>query len=197
MEVRASKSNYSGILKTLHELAPLDKRALDDCIELLDNTIAELKTMIADLSANKLASKSLTTLPYNVSIFSINSLLISYGFDLMASETQPPLGLNITKALIDGHDFNVAALILITSGVVGEFERHKGSAGITFFVPTDEAFSNLPVTTSFQSLSAEEKVVVLKFHILPSYYPLSSLESIVNPIQPMLAIEGTRARRFT
>ncbi|XP_028053600.1 glycine-rich protein 2-like [Camellia sinensis] len=40
------------------------------------------------------------TLPYNVSIFSINSLLIPYGFDLMASETHPPLGLNITKALI-------------------------------------------------------------------------------------------------
>ncbi|KAL7182510.1 hypothetical protein ACSBR1_041242 [Camellia fascicularis] len=40
------------------------------------------------------------TLPYNVSIFSINSLLIPYGFDLMASGTQPPLGLNITKALI-------------------------------------------------------------------------------------------------
>ncbi|GMP89336.1 hypothetical protein CsSME_00040961 [Camellia sinensis var. sinensis] len=121
------------------------------------------------------------TLPYNVSIFSINSLLIPYGFDLMASETQPPLGLNITKALIDGHDFNVAASILTASGVVGELEP----------------FSDLPATASFQSLPAEEKAVVLKFHVLPSYYPLGSLESIVNPVQPTLATEGTGAGRFT
>ncbi|XP_028096664.1 fasciclin-like arabinogalactan protein 4 [Camellia sinensis] len=137
------------------------------------------------------------TLPYNVSIFSINSLLIPYGFDLMASETQPPLGLNITKALIDGHDFNVAASILTASGVVGELERDEGGAGITFFVPTDEAFSDLPATASFQSLPAEEKAVVLKFHVLPSYYPLGSLESIVNPVQPTLATEDMGAGRFT
>ncbi|CAL5426703.1 unnamed protein product [Camellia sinensis] len=115
----------------------------------------------------------------------------------MASETQPPLGLNITKALIDGHDFNVAASILTASGVVGELERDEGGAGITFFVPTDEAFSDLPATASFQSLPAEEKAVVLKFHVLPSYYPLGSLESIVNPVQPTLATEGTGAGRFT
>ncbi|KAI7984583.1 Fasciclin-like arabinogalactan protein 4 [Camellia lanceoleosa] len=112
------------------------------------------------------------TLPYNVSIFSINSLLIPYGFDLMASETQPPLGLNITKALIDGHDFNVAASILTASGVVGELERDEGGAGITIFVPTVEAFSDL----------RRRRV---------------SNQSIVNPVQPTLATEGTGAGRFT
>ena len=58
------------------------------------------------------------TLPYNVTIFAVNSLLIPYGLDLMASETRPNIVLNITKALIDGHNFNVAASMLAASGVV-------------------------------------------------------------------------------
>ncbi|CAB4312888.1 unnamed protein product [Prunus armeniaca] len=138
-----------------------------------------------------------TNLPYNVSIFSVNSLLVPYGFDLMASETRPPLGLNITKALIDGHNFNVAASMLAASGVVEEFEADEGGAGITLFVPTDTAFSNLPSNVRLQSLAADKKAVVLKFHVLHSYYPLGSLESIVNPVQPTLATEDMGAGSYT
>jgi hypothetical protein len=139
----------------------------------------------------------LKTLPYNVTIFTVNSLLVPYNFDLMASETRPPLGLNITKALIDGHNFNVAASMLAASGVVEEFEADERGAGITLFVPTDAAFADLPATVRLQSLPADKKAVVLKFHVLHSYYPLGSLESIVNPVQPTLATEDTGAGRFT
>ncbi|KAK3001628.1 hypothetical protein RJ639_021538 [Escallonia herrerae] len=136
-------------------------------------------------------------LPYNVSIFSVNALLIPYGFDLIASETRPPLGLNITKALTDGHNFNVAASMLAASGVVQEFEADEGGAGITLFVPTDEAFADLPPTARFQSLPADKKATVLRLHVLHSYYPLGSLESIVNPVQPTLATEDMGAGSFT
>ncbi|KAL0390452.1 UNVERIFIED_CONTAM: Fasciclin-like arabinogalactan protein 4 [Sesamum calycinum] len=137
------------------------------------------------------------TLPYNISILSMNSLLVPYNLDLVASETRPPLGLNITKALIDGHDFNVAASMLGASGVVSEFEADETGAGITMFVPTDEAFADLPSTVKFQSLAADKKAVVLRFHVLHSYYPLGSLESIVNPVQPTLATEQNGAGSFT
>ncbi|PSR90069.1 Fasciclin-like arabinogalactan protein [Actinidia chinensis var. chinensis] len=137
------------------------------------------------------------TIPYNLTILSVNSLLVPFGFDLTASETRPSLGLNITKALIDGHNFNVAASMLAASGVADEFEQDEGGAGITMFVPTDDAFSDLPTTANFQSLPADEKVVVLKFHVLHSYYPLGSLESIVNPVQPTLATEVMGAGKFT
>lgn len=115
----------------------------------------------------------------------------------MASETRPPLGLNITKALIDGHNFNVAASMLSASGVVEEFEADEGGAGITLFVPTDTAFADLPSNVRLQSLPADKKAVVLKFHVLHSYYPLGSLESIVNPVQPTLATEDMGAGRLT
>ncbi|CAA3022166.1 fasciclin-like arabinogalactan protein 4 [Olea europaea var. sylvestris] len=137
------------------------------------------------------------TLPYNISIFSINSLLVPYNLDLMASDTRPPLGLNITKALIDGHQFNVAASMLQASGVVSEFEAHESGAGITLFVPTDGAFADLPSSVKLQSLPADQKAQVLRFHVLNCYYPLGSLESIVNPVQPTLATEQYGATSFT
>ncbi|KAJ6698724.1 FASCICLIN-LIKE ARABINOGALACTAN PROTEIN 4 [Salix purpurea] len=141
-------------------------------------------------SSNATVLSLIKTLPYNVSIISVNSLLVPYGFDLMASETRPPLGLNITKALLDGHNFFVAASLLSASGVVQEFEADEGGAGITLFVPTDSAFADLSENdVSLQSLPADKKADVLKFHVLHSYYPLGSLESIVNPVQPTLATE--------
>ncbi|KAK6788142.1 hypothetical protein RDI58_016667 [Solanum bulbocastanum] len=139
----------------------------------------------------------LKTLPYNISVFKVDSLLVPNGFDLMASETRPPLGLNITKTLIDAHNFNVAASMLTASGVEEEFERDEGGAGLTLFVPTDEAFSEMSSSMKFQSLPAEKKAVVLRFHVLHSYYPLGSLESIVNPVQPTLATEQNGAGSFT
>lgn len=137
------------------------------------------------------------SIPYTLTILSINSLLIPSGPDLTASQTRPLLGLNITKALIDGHNFNVAVSMLTASGVLSELEQDEGGAGITLFIPTDDAFSDLTIPASFQSLPADKKTVVLKFHVLHSYYPLGSLESIVNPVQPTLATEDMGAGSFT
>ncbi|KAK4760386.1 hypothetical protein SAY87_005279 [Trapa incisa] len=137
------------------------------------------------------------TVPCNLSIISVNSLLVPYDSDLTASEARPTLGLNITKALLDGHDFNVAASMLTASGVEEEFEADEGGAGITLFIPIDSAFAELPSSDSIQSLPAEKKSVVLKYHVLHSYYPLGSLESVVNPLQPTLATEVMGAGTFT
>ncbi|XP_039012813.1 fasciclin-like arabinogalactan protein 4 isoform X1 [Hibiscus syriacus] len=148
-------------------------------------------------ASNATVLSLIKTLPYNITILAVNSLLVPYDINLMASETRPPLGLNITKALIDGHNFNVASAMLSASGVVDEFEADEGGAGISFFVPTDGAFGDLPGNVRLQSLPADKKSVVLKFHVLHSYYPLGSLESIVNPVQPTLATEDSGAGSFT
>ncbi|XP_059430276.1 fasciclin-like arabinogalactan protein 4 [Corylus avellana] len=161
------------------------------------NGVVSIRSPAPYSPSNATVLSLLKTLPYNVTIFTVNSLLVPYNFDLMASETRPPLGLNITKALIDGHNFNVAASMLAASGVVEEFEADERGAGITLFVPTDAAFADLPATVRLQSLPADKKAVVLRFHVLHSYYPLGSLESIVNPVQPTLATEDMGAGRFT
>lgn len=84
--------------------------------------------------------------------------------------------------------------MLAASGVVQELEADEGGAGITMFMPIDAAFEN---SVSLQSLPADKKAVSLKFHVLHSYYPLGSLQSIVNPVQPTLATEDMGAGSFT
>lgn len=54
-EVRDSRQNCTRIRRKLQNLDPLDRRALEDCLELLDDTVAQLKAAISDLSSNKSA----------------------------------------------------------------------------------------------------------------------------------------------
>ena len=140
---------------------------------------------------------AITAVPYNLSVLAVDGLIVPSGFDLAASETRPPAAVNITRVLADARAFNVAASMLEASGVAGEFEADERGAGITVFAPTDDAFAGLPAGDRLQSLPAERKAVMLRFHVLHSYYPLGSLESIVNPVQPTLATEFSNAGRFT
>ncbi|KAL3850681.1 hypothetical protein ACJIZ3_012563 [Penstemon smallii] len=87
--------------------------------------------------------------------------------------------------------------MLSASGVVSEFEAYETGAGITLFIPTDDAFADLPKSAKFQSLPAGRKAMVLRYHVLHSYYPLGSLEAIVNPVEPTLATEQNGAGSFT
>ncbi|KAK2449034.1 hypothetical protein P8452_13015 [Trifolium repens] len=148
-------------------------------------------------SSNATLISQIKTLPYNVTIFTVNSLLIPYGFDLMASETRPSIRLNITKTLLDAHNFNIISSMLFASGVVNEIEAGEGGSGITLFVPVDNAFADLPSSVALQSLAAAQKIVVLKAHVLRAYYPLGSLQSTANPLQPTLATESMGAGSFT
>lgn len=52
-----SSSNCSGLRKKLPSLNKLEQRALDDCLNLLDETVEELKTTVADLSQTTIGSK--------------------------------------------------------------------------------------------------------------------------------------------
>ncbi|KAI3449453.1 hypothetical protein Pfo_006118 [Paulownia fortunei] len=57
-EVRVSASNCSGIRrKLLKKLETLELRALDDCLELFSDTVAELKKILTDLSASNSPEK--------------------------------------------------------------------------------------------------------------------------------------------
>ncbi|XP_019102263.1 PREDICTED: fasciclin-like arabinogalactan protein 4 [Camelina sativa] len=152
--------------------------------------------------------KLLETKPPNITVLSVDSLIVPTGIDITASETltppptstslsPPPAGINLTQILINGHNFNVALSLLVASGVITEFENDERGAGITVFVPTDSAFSDLPSNVNLQSLPAEQKAFVLKFHVLHSYYTLGSLESITNPVQPTLATEEMGAGSYT
>ncbi|KAJ4727718.1 Pectinesterase [Melia azedarach] len=56
-ELRAASSNCSGIPQKHRDLNTREKRAINDCLELFDDTVAELKAALSDLSPKKSASK--------------------------------------------------------------------------------------------------------------------------------------------
>ncbi|CAN8277965.1 unnamed protein product [Cochlearia groenlandica] len=144
--------------------------------------------------------KLVETKPPNITVLAVDSFLFPGGADITASETltpPPTAGINLTQILINGHNFNVALSLLVASGVITEFENDERGAGITVFVPTDSAFADLPENVNLQSLPADQKSVVLRFHVLHSYYTLGSLESITNPVQPTLATEEKGAGSYT
>ncbi|KAF8703840.1 hypothetical protein HU200_031936 [Digitaria exilis] len=160
-------------------------------------TLAVVRSPAPSPGSNATVLGAITAVPYNLSVLAVSGLIVPSGFDLAASESRPPPAVNITRVLADARAFNVAASMLEASGVAGEFEADERGAGITVFAPTDDAFAGLPAGDRLQSLPAERKAVVLRFHVLHSYYPLGSLESIVNPVQPTLATEFSNAGRFT
>ncbi|PPR92066.1 hypothetical protein GOBAR_AA28621 [Gossypium barbadense] len=176
--------------------APANFGAVNITRNPLTNSIT-IQSPVTFSSSNATVLSLIKTLSFNITILTVDSLLVSYDFNLMTSETRYPLVLNITKALIDGHNFNVAAAMSSAFGVVDKFEANKGGAGITLLVPTDDAFADLPGNFRLHSLPTDKKSVVLKFHVLHSYYPLGSLELIVNLVQPTLVTEDSNASSIT
>ncbi|XP_062231582.1 fasciclin-like arabinogalactan protein 4 [Phragmites australis] len=175
--------------------APADLGAVN--VSTAGSSLAVIRSPAPFPGSNATVLGAITAVPYNLSVLSVDGLIVPSGFDLAASESRPPAAVNITRVLADARAFNVAASMLEASGVAGEFEADERGAGITVFAPTDDAFAGLPAGDRLQSLPADRKAVVLRFHVLHSYYPLGSLESIVNPLQPTLATEFSNAGRFT
>ncbi|KAK7284625.1 hypothetical protein RJT34_19374 [Clitoria ternatea] len=56
-QVTLSSSNCTGLRTKLRNLKPLEQRALDDCLNLFEDTVLELKTAISDLSQTTIGSK--------------------------------------------------------------------------------------------------------------------------------------------
>ncbi|XP_047093275.1 fasciclin-like arabinogalactan protein 4 [Lolium rigidum] len=165
-----------------------------------NNSLGVIRSPAPFPASNATVLGAVTSVPYNLSVLAVSGLIVPSGFDLAASDARPTGAgpVNITRVLADARGFNVAASMLEASGVAEEFEGDERGAGITVFVPTDEAFASVPAGDRLQSLPADRKAVVLRFHVLHSYYPLGSLESIVNPLQPTLATEyASQAGRFT
>ncbi|KAK4357233.1 hypothetical protein RND71_022843 [Anisodus tanguticus] len=61
-EVKASAKNCTEIREDMPKLEPYEKRALEDCVQLLDNTIIELKTTLSDLSPKRSSSQNYNNL---------------------------------------------------------------------------------------------------------------------------------------
>ncbi|KAF2289940.1 hypothetical protein GH714_039242 [Hevea brasiliensis] len=61
-------------------------------------------------------------------------------------------------------------------------QLNNSNQGLTIFAPPDNAFANLKAGT-LNSLSDQEKVQLVQFHILPSFISMSQFQTVSNPLR--------------
>ncbi|MGV7927256.1 fasciclin domain-containing protein, partial [Mycobacterium kansasii] len=54
--------------------------------------------------------------------------------------------------------------------------------GMTLFAPTDNSFSSLKSGT-LNSLTDQQKISLIQFHLISSYIPLSQFQTATNPLR--------------
>ena len=90
---------------------------------------------------------------------------------------------NVTKILEKAGSFSVFIRILRSTQVINQIENQLNvSNSLTIFAPTNGAFSGLKPGT-LNSLSTEQKVQLVQYHILPSFVALSNFQTLSNPVR--------------
>ncbi|KAK9280064.1 hypothetical protein L1049_013749 [Liquidambar formosana] len=91
---------------------------------------------------------------------------------------------DITKILDKAGNFKILIRLLKTTEVGGRINTllNKTNIGLTIFAPTDNAFSSLK-SGSLNSLTDQQQVQMMLFHILPTYLPTSQFQTVSNPLR--------------
>ncbi|EPS62200.1 hypothetical protein M569_12593, partial [Genlisea aurea] len=61
-------------------------------------------------------------------------------------------------------------------------QLNNSNQGVTIFAPTDAAFSALSAGT-LNSLSDQQKVSLIQFHVLPSFVSIPQFQTVSNPLR--------------
>ncbi|CAN6806468.1 unnamed protein product [Brassica oleracea] len=101
-----------------------------------------------------------------------------------AAAPAPPGPTNVTKILEKAGQFTVFIRLLKSTGVANQLygQLNNSDNGITIFAPSDSSFSSLKAGT-LNSLSDEQQVELIQFHVVPSYVSSSNFQTISNPLR--------------
>ncbi|CAL0310459.1 unnamed protein product [Lupinus luteus] len=112
-------------------------------------------------------------------------LIISMLFQTISAQLSPaPAGpTNITQVLEKAGQFTTFIKLLKASQVSDRInaQLNNSNQGLTIFAPTDNAFSSLKPGT-LNSISTQEQVQLIQFHILPTLYTISQFQTASNPL---------------
>ncbi|KAG2690196.1 hypothetical protein I3760_09G176100 [Carya illinoinensis] len=101
------------------------------------------------------------------------------------SQAPTPSGpVNITGILEKAGQFSTFIRLLRSTQEADQIntQLNNSNQGLTIFAPTDNAFSNLKSGT-LNSLTDEQKVQLVQFHILPSFFSISQFQTVSNPLR--------------
>lgn len=96
----------------------------------------------------------------------------------------PPGPTNVTKILEKAGQFTVFIRLLKATGVANQLygQLNNSDNGITIFAPGDSSFSGLKAGT-LNSLTDEQQVELVQFHVIPTYVSSSNFQTISNPLR--------------
>ncbi|XP_028808054.1 fasciclin-like arabinogalactan protein 12 [Neltuma alba] len=105
--------------------------------------------------------------------------------------SSPPT--DIIRILNKAGGFTTLIRLLKTTQVANQINSQllTSSGGITFFAPTDSAFSNLK-PGFLNSLNDQQKNELVQFHILPSLVALSNFDTLSNPVRTQAGADPDR-----
>nr|ANW72273.1 fasciclin-like arabinogalactan protein 12 [Tradescantia hirsutiflora] len=91
---------------------------------------------------------------------------------------------NITAILEKAGQYTTFMRLLKSTQVGNQINNqlNNSNSGLTVFAPTDNAFTNLPPGT-LNSLSDQQKVALIQFHILPNFISMSQFQTVSNPLR--------------
>ncbi|KVH90799.1 fasciclin-like arabinogalactan protein 11 [Cynara cardunculus var. scolymus] len=91
---------------------------------------------------------------------------------------------NITKILEKAGQFTTLIRLFGMTQVGNQIntQLNNSNQGMTVFAPTDNAFSGLKAGT-LNSLSDQQKVELLQFHVVPNFLSTSQFQTISNPLR--------------
>lgn len=121
-------------------------------------------------------------------LFSLPLLLLLCTTTTILAQTTPapaPSGpTNITAILEKAGQYNTLIRLLKITQVGDQIntQLNNSNQGLTVFAPTDNAFSGLPAGT-LNSLSDQQKVSLIQFHILPNFLTTSQFQTVSNPLR--------------
>ncbi|CAK9143232.1 unnamed protein product, partial [Ilex paraguariensis] len=101
-----------------------------------------------------------------------------------AQPPAPPGPTNITKILEKAGQFTTFIRLLGITQVGDQMntQLNNSNQGLTIFAPTDNAFAGLKSGT-LNSLTDEQKVQLVQFHVIPSFFTVSQFQTVSNPVR--------------
>ncbi|KAI7992818.1 Fasciclin-like arabinogalactan protein 11 [Camellia lanceoleosa] len=101
-----------------------------------------------------------------------------------AQAPAPPGPPDLIKILQKASQFTVFIKLLTTTQVGSQIkgQLNNSNDGMTVFAPPDNAFSSLPAGT-LNSLTDEQKVELVQFHVIPSFFSISQFQTVSNPVR--------------
>ncbi|KAJ0714173.1 putative FAS1 domain-containing protein [Helianthus annuus] len=91
---------------------------------------------------------------------------------------------NITKILEKAGQFTTLIRLMKVTQLGDQIntQLNNSNQGMTVFAPTDNAFSSMK-PGALNSLSDQQKVALLQFHVVPNYLTTSELQTVSNPVR--------------